>query len=462
MATTAIWAVKDNLKRVLDYASNPEKTENIDFDQYSFNGLNDVIEYSTDGMKTEQQFYVSGINCHPSNAFEQMISTKQAACKTDGVLAFHGYQSFAPGEVTPQMAHAIGKELAEKMWGDDFEVIVTTHLDKKHLHNHFVVNSVSWVTHKRFLNKHRDYAKFRLLSDELCLKYKLSIIDNPKKGMHYAEWKATKQKIPTRRSLMIDDVERALMNTMTFSQFIRNLKNLGYEVKTNVKHVAIKPPGATKFFRLHNLTRDERYSEENIRQRILNNELSVSKRISKPAVYHYHGNIKKQRRKFKGLRALYIRYCFEMGIFPKNAPNRKRVHFLLREDLKYMDRITQETTLLWKNKIETYEELNTYQNDVQENLDNLIRKRRRVYNQVRRCKNPDIKEKLQKDIADYSAEIQNLRREVKLYEGIKERSLKMKVKLETIQKEEKEKERDQDERRGRNRRSVRENEFTGN
>ena len=170
------------------------------------------------------------------------------------------------------MAHAIGKELAEKMWGDDFEVIVTTHLDKKHLHNHFVVNSVSWVTHKRFLNKHRDYAKFRQLSDELCLKYKLSIIDNPKKGMHYAEWKATKQKIPTRRSLMIDDVERALMNTMTFSQFIRNLKNLGYEVKTNVKHVAIKPPGATKFFRLHNLTRDERYSEENIRQRILNNE----------------------------------------------------------------------------------------------------------------------------------------------------------------------------------------------
>ena len=180
MATTKIWAVNDNLKRVLDYISNLEKTKNKDLNDYQFKGLENVIEYAADDLKTEKQFYVSGVNCSPHNVLQQMISTKKAAQKEDGVLAFHCYQSFSPGEVTAETAHAIGVELAKRMWGNDFEVLVTTHLDKKHFHNHFVVNSVSWTTHKRFLNKHIDYDKFRRLSDELCKEYTLSVIDHPK------------------------------------------------------------------------------------------------------------------------------------------------------------------------------------------------------------------------------------------------------------------------------------------
>ena len=117
MATTKIWAVKDNLKRVLDYVSNPEKTENIDFDKYEFKGLENVLNYTTDDMKTEKQFYVSGINCDSTNALWQMKNTKKAAHKEEGVLAFHCYQSFKPGEVTPETAHQIGIELAKRMWG---------------------------------------------------------------------------------------------------------------------------------------------------------------------------------------------------------------------------------------------------------------------------------------------------------------------------------------------------------
>ena len=188
MATTKIWAVNDNLKRVLDYISNLEKTKNKDLNDYQFKGLENVIEYAADDLKTEKQFYVSGVNCSPHNVLQQMISTKKAAQKEDGVLAFHCYQSFSPGEVTAETAHAIGVELAKRMWGNDFEVLVTTHLDKKHFHNHFVVNSVSWTTHKRFLNKHIDYDKFRRLSDELCKEYTLSVIDHPKRGKHYSEW----------------------------------------------------------------------------------------------------------------------------------------------------------------------------------------------------------------------------------------------------------------------------------
>ena len=461
MATTSMWAVKYSLKDVLDYVVNPMKTENKDFNDYEFQGLENVIEYVENDFKTEKQFYVSGVNCSPYNVYDQMIQTKKAAHKEDSVIAFHGYQSFVSGEVTAEMAHAIGVELAQKMWGDEFEVLVTTHLDKEHYHNHFVVNSVSWATHKRFLNKHKDYDRLRRLSDEICRKYRLSVIDNPKKGKHYSEWLAEKEKMPTRRTLMIDDVDRAINNSMTFTQFIRYLKLMGYEVKTDVKHIAIRPPGAEIFFRLHNLTKDESYSEENIKLRILNNDIGFIDIVQdvKPKIYHYQGNVKKSK-KITGFRALYVRYMFEMGILPKNAPHKRRVHFLLREDLKYMDKITEETTLLCKRRIETIDDLEKEESIVKNRLESLIKERRCIYNKIRRCRNPDTKEKLQRDVDSLSNEIKKLRKEVKLYEDIKVRSLSMKNKLKTINEERKECE--QDERRGRNSRSGREDVITGN
>ena len=426
MATTSMWAVKYSLKDVLDYVVNPMKTENKDFNDYEFQGLENVIEYVENDFKTEKQFYVSGVNCSPYNVYDQMIQTKKAAHKEDSVLAFHGYQSFVSGEVTAEMAHAIGVELAQKMWGDEFEVLVTTHLDKEHYHNHFVVNSVSWATHKRFLNKHKDYDRLRRLSDEICRKYRLSVIDNPKKGKHYSEWLAEKEKMPTRRTLMIDDVDRAINNSMTFTQFIRYLKSMGYEVKTDVKHIAIRPPGAEIFFRLHKLTKDESYSEENIKLRILNNDIGFIDMVqeAKPKIYHYQGNVKKSK-KITGFRALYVRYMFEMGILPKNAPHKRRVHFLLREDLRYMDQITKEATLLCKKRIETVDDLKKEESTVKNRLESLIKERRCIYNKIRRCKNPDTKEKLQRDVYSLSKEIKELRKEVRLYEGIENRSLKM-------------------------------------
>ena len=456
-----MWAVKYSLKDVLDYVVNPMKTENKDFNDYEFQGLENVIEYVENDFKTEKQFYVSGVNCSPYNVYDQMIQTKKAAHKEDSVLAFHGYQSFVSGEVTAEIAHAIGVELAQKMWGDEFEVLVTTHLDKEHYHNHFVVNSVSWATHKRFLNKHKDYDRLRRLSDEICRKYRLSVIDNPKKGKHYSEWLAEKEKMPTRRTLMIDDVDRAINNSMTFTQFIRYLKLMGYEVKKDVKHIAIRPPGAEIFFRLHNLTKDESYSEENIKLRILNNDIGFIDIVQdvKPKIYHYQGNVKKSK-KITGFRALYVRYMFEMGILPKNAPHKRRVHFLLREDLKYMDKITEETTLLCKRRIETIDDLEKEESIVKNRLESLIKERRCIYNKIRRCRNPDTKEKLQRDVDSLSNEIKKLRKEVKLYEDIKVRSLSMKNKLKTINEERKECE--QDERRGRNSRSGREDVITGN
>ena len=156
MATTSIWRVKGWLGKVVIYVENPDKTENPafyerqDMTDRQAQGLSDVIDYAVNSEKTQKadeatevmQQFVSGVNCHPATAREEMIAVKKRFGKEDGTVAYHGYQSFAPGEATPEMAHEIGVKLAQQLWGDKYQVIVATHLDKEsHLHNHFVVNA---------------------------------------------------------------------------------------------------------------------------------------------------------------------------------------------------------------------------------------------------------------------------------------------------------------------------------
>lgn len=163
MATTSIWRVKGWLGKVLIYVENPDKTENPavfekqGIDGQEAQGLSDVIEYAVRQEKTGRitpgeegapvmQRFVSGVNCSSSTARDEMMAVKKRFGKEDGTVAYHGYQSFAPGEATPELAHEIGLALAKKLWGEKYQVLVTTHLDKAHhLHNHFVVNTVSFV-----------------------------------------------------------------------------------------------------------------------------------------------------------------------------------------------------------------------------------------------------------------------------------------------------------------------------
>ena len=174
MAVTSIWSIKGWIGKVINYAENPDKTkEQTNQELISENetgqlqGLNDVITYAVNAEKIRRgqsesmerklvgeseelmEQYVSGVNCAPTTAREEMIAVKKRFGKEDGIVAFHGYQSFAPGECNPEMAHEIGKKLAEELWGSQYQVLIATHLDKaNHLHNHFVVNSVSFLDGK--------------------------------------------------------------------------------------------------------------------------------------------------------------------------------------------------------------------------------------------------------------------------------------------------------------------------
>ena len=262
MAVTSIWKVEGRLARVLGYAGNPDKAEGSP-DEWELQGVGAAILYAADPGKTERQLYVTGVNCLPATALEEMNATKRQYGKTGGIVAFHGYQAFAPGETDPATAH--------ELWGGRFEVVVATHLDKAHLHNHFVVNSVSFADGRRF---HRDAACYRAMreaSDELCREHGLSVVESPGRGgaRHHAEWRAEREGRPTWRSLVKADVDEAVGRAASMRQFHANLRAMGYDVKVG-KDISVRPPGKERFVRLRRNFGDA-YSQEGIGARILAN-----------------------------------------------------------------------------------------------------------------------------------------------------------------------------------------------
>lgn len=429
MATTKIWDIKHHLKRVINYISNPEKTEVPDEINYLFNGLATSISYTTQDMKTEKQLYVTGINTTLSTAFEDMVLTKKTYQKEDGILAFHAYQSFKPNEVNAENAHQIGIELAKILWGDRFEVLVSTHLDKHHYHNHFVINSVSFKDGKRFYDNHQSYSKMRQVSDYLCEKYKLSIITDKKdKSIHYSEWKQLEQRKPTKRKLIAEDVDYAISKSRSKKEFFDNLRNMGYSIKIG-KYVSLRPRNAERSFRMHKLTNDSYYDMQKVMERIYQNS---KVHFVEPSPAHttkpLRGSIKSAK-KITGFKALYFRYMYLLGVIPNHAPKQK-VHFYLKQDLLKLDQITEEITFLAKKNINTIEELESSLGIATERKSYLENERKSTYGKIKRCRNPDSKSLMEIDIKDMTNELKALRKEVVLYERIKKRSLKMR---ETIQ-----------------------------
>ena len=458
MATTSIWRVKGWLGKVVVYVENPDKTTNPKFyanrDMTEQDGqqLSDVIRYAVNSEKTQDtggesgaplHRFVSGINCSPSTARDEMLAVKKRFGKENGTVAYHGYQSFAPGEATPEMAHEIGMKLAARLWGDRYQVIVATHLDKEnHLHNHFVLNTVSFVDGIKYHRTKKDYHDMQTVSDELCREYRLSVIENPRygKSKQYGEWRAEQEQRPTWRGLIRADIDEAIRQSMTERQFFDNLRKKGYEVKIG-KDISVRPPGKERFVRLiRNFGED--YSIEQIRRRILS-QTRAEKKLPEPPRQvmriRLFGSLKTTR-KITGFRALYIHYCYLLGIFPKNKPNQnRRLHFLLREDLRKLDAITAETRLLVGHRIDTAEQLFSYQSEVKGRIAALTDNRKQLYKLQRTAAvktDPEKATEIKNRISALSKELAALRREVSLCDDIAERSGVIKEKIKAVREDE--------------------------
>ncbi len=472
MAVTSIWRVNGWLGKVVLYIENPDKTENPAFYETPSpkQNLSDVIDYAVNSDKTQVEDsgcvvhqFVSGVNCHPGTAREEMLAVKKRFGKENGTVAYHGYQSFAPGEATPELAHEIGLRLAQQLWGEKYQVVVATHLDKEsHLHNHFVVNTVSFLDGKKYHRTAQDYHEMQETSDALCREYGLSVIEEPKSGKskHYGEWRAEQEQRPTWRGIVRRDVDDAIRQSMTERQFFDYLKKKGYEIKVG-KDISLRPPGKERFVRLvRNFGED--YSLDSIRDRILRQSRPALP-MPEPAPQQRRGQLKgswKQVRKVTGFRALYFHYCYLLGIFPqKKSQSTKRLHFLLKEDLVKLDAIIQETRLLSRNHIDTGEQLLQYQAVVEEKIKTLTDQRRELYRSQRRV---EIKShggtlaQVKAQTTAISIELSALRKEVQLCEDILKRSGLIRDKLETVRQDEyRRKEKEQHEQRRRCRRTSR-------
>ena len=371
------------------------------------------------------------------------METKRCFGKMDGRTCYHGFQSFRAGEVDADTAHRIGVELAKELWGDRFEVVVATHLNTDHYHNHFVINSVSSVDGRKFSNRKPDYARMREVSDRLCKEHQLSVIKNPKgKGKSYSQWSAEKNGKPTYPSLVKADIDRAILASTTMRDFQRVMEQMGYTFKwfkkngQQLEHQVAIPPGAKKGVRLDRL--GEEYTFDGITQRILRN---MRKRIPFPETenrrlgrYRYRGNFKKHK-KATGLRALYFYYCYRLKIIVKHPASTKKVLGVLREDIVKLDQRIAETRFLGKYKIETADDLADRKQYADNQIQVLTDQRKNLRNALKRITRKGDAAEIEatkEKISALTDELIKLRKEVKLCDSIAERSGLVKEGLEAI------------------------------
>lgn len=440
MAVSKIWKVTSRLDKVLDYAANPEKTSRGKYTPEQYEALADVLAYAKDEEKTEREFFVEGINCNPSTAREQFVTVKEQFDKTDGIQAYHGYLSFKEMDLSPELAQKIGMEFAEKVWGRRFQVVVTTHLNTQHLHCHFVINSVSFVDGKRLANEEKAWFKFRHIADELCKKYGLHynpIPNRSKQSSYY--YHLEKKEVPTRYNQAKAAIDEAISCSTSMVEFKYWLDTMGYKCQVSPyrKYWTVIPKGWQKPIRLINLGKE--YSQENIMKRLLENQSKVILKPFQKAEYKPEINKREERPKVGGLYGLCLYYCYKLGALPKHKNlNPNKVHYLLRDDLLKLDEITAQVRFLEKHDIVTLEQLAVYKDSAESKMSSLIDERRQLRNKIRRVTTSEEEVVIGKErISEISAELKELRKEIKFYDAIAERSANMRANLQVVDSEEK-------------------------
>ena len=369
MAYTSVIPVR-RLDRAVKYVMNKEKTTAV--------SLQDALDYAANRDKTEQSCFESSYACTLETAFADMRQTKERWHKLGGVQGYHLIQSFAAGEVAPELAHRIAKELADRVLGGRYEYVIGTHLNTGHIHSHIVWNSVSCVDGKKYRSNYKSYVtEIRAVSDELCRKYKLSVIDTENSkhvAKPYVEWLAEKNGQPTWRTAIRQDVDEAIQQSLTWRQFLNALERNGYEVRMGRKYPVLRPSGKERFVRFKTL--GKRYTPEAIQTRILYPR-SYRPYVENPPTIQ-HGRLhsgKKPHRKLTGLRALYYRYLYELGALPRKP---RRPSYAVRQDAYKLDQRIRQMEFLSRNNIDTLTQLETHRQALQTEIGQLQTKRKQL------------------------------------------------------------------------------------
>ena len=426
------------------YAMNPEKTtESVSFQTgaekvSAENTLGGIVSYVERDEATNLKSLVYGIKCHKDTAVQDMMAVKRKFEKTDGVIAYHGYQSFAEGEVTPDKAHEIGKALAKELWGDRYQVLITTHLDKdSHIHNHFVINTVSYVDGKKYHRTKQDYYNMREVSDRLCKEYGLSVIEKPKtKGKSYAEWKAEFEGRPTVRGTIREAIDIAVSGSGSRLEFLDAMDQMGFIIDQSGKYPKIKHIGGERFVRFNSL--GPGYSPEEIFERILYNEYPEFPEVPPQESPQQIFDGQTERVAAMNYTAVYHCFVTALKITTERPNTNKKMCFLVREDQGKMRSYSDQLLMLTEHKIETKEQLLAFREKATAQIPKVIKLRQDMRNALKRAIRAGDETMISKtkyNIDIYSRQLKKLRREINACDGVLERMDSVREKLTRIEDE---------------------------
>lgn len=448
MATTKIWKIETNVEYTIGYVENKVKTQSYAYvttpDGEEIRDIQDVLDYAMKSDKVLQHVkllkdngevlkeYVTGINCCKDTAYKEFLFTKLHFKKTEKILAWHGYQSFRPGEVTPEEAHEIGVELANALWGDRFQVVVTTHLDRGHIHNHFVLNSVSFVDGYKYYGSKATYLKMREESDRICREHGLSVIENPKyNGVTRGAYRAREEGRYTLSDIVKEDIDRIVMSSGSINDFLYNMKKSGYMIDTSGKYLKVFPYGHSRAIRIDRRF-GEGYSLEGITERIAKNRENGTVMVYAPKTYHAKGSVPKPRHKLTGYRALYVRYLYMLGKLPaRKGMSTKQMHFLMREDLLKLNTMREEMDFMRSYDISSEYSLKKTKSMLEADYRDLNDSRNALRNKIRRAP-AERKSNLQKDLKSLNDDIKTIRKRLFYCDDIMERSKNMTQKMNKV------------------------------
>ena len=240
--------------------------------------LNLSIKYILNSDKTDKNILISTHMCNEKTAHNQFLNTRKLNNINGTVLARHLIQSFLPNEITPEKAHEIGKSLCKEILKNQYEYVLSTHIDKNHIHNHIIFNNVNFVTGKCYQSNKKTYHKIRSVSDKLCKENNLSVVDEfyekykkkfKTKGKSYYEYSHFKKGTSWKSKLQFS-IDKAIEKSNMWEEFLKIMERYGYEIKFG-KHIAFKHKDKERFTRSKIIGED--YTEENLKKRIKENKV---------------------------------------------------------------------------------------------------------------------------------------------------------------------------------------------
>lgn len=392
----------------MQYALNEKKSSRRENEE----NLRAILGEAMNQSHTEQDLFQTGLGCTLGSPFADMKAVKAQWHKLGGVEGYHLVQSFGPGEVTPELAHQIGLELAEWLLGGQFQAVVSTHLNTRCIHNHIVWNSVSLTDGRKYRSTERSYyTQVRRISDELCEKYHLSIIvpgRTGQPGRSYVQWQAEREGKPTWKTPIQRDVDETIARALTWRQFVREMEGRGYAFHFDRKYPTLTPPGRQRPVRLKTL--GWKYTPESIRQRILAPKRTPA---GKNRRYRLRGKLPPP---LKGLRALYYSYLYKMGAFPRKS---RYPSYAVRQDIRNLDKRLEQMEFVFRNHIEDRGQLREMQSQAERQIQELAAQRKKLYRTNPGC--PESKA--------ITEEIANLRKTVRLCRAVEEHSLQVEKRL---------------------------------